>query len=89
VAHHTGRQRDEMRAILPADLFRLDQTQIGFMDERGRLEAVTGLLVPQMASRDLMKLTVDKRHQLLQGGFVALSPLAQQRSDLCRHDPAF
>jgi hypothetical protein len=36
-AHHFGGDSQEVRAVLPVDAILVDQPQVGFMNERGRL----------------------------------------------------
>ena len=80
-AHQARRHRQEMDAVLPVDLLRADQAQVGLVDQRGRLQAVPGALASHAAARDAMQLLVDERHQLLEGGFVAATPREQQAGD--------
>ena len=70
-----------MDAVLPVDLLRTYQAQIGLIDERGRLQAVPGSLASHAATRDAMQLLVDERHQLLEGSIVAPAPGEQQGGD--------
>ena len=80
--HHASGHRQEMRAVVPRHVFRVDQPQIRFVDERRRLEAVPGTLSRHAAPRDLVELPVDERNQSLEGGLVALSPFQKQSGDL-------
>jgi hypothetical protein len=73
-AHHASGHGEEMRAVVPRDVFRVDQPQVRLVDERGRLEAVTRALVTHVPPRELMELSVDERNQLLEGTLVALPP---------------
>ena len=80
--HHASGHREEMRAVLPLDVFGVDQPQIRLVDERRRLKAVPGTLSCHAASRDLVELPVDERNQSVEGGLVALPPFQKQPGDL-------
>ena len=62
-----------MRPILPRYIG-IDQPQVGFVDERGRLKAVPRTLSGHAPSRDLLKLRLYKRDQLVERGGVPLTP---------------
>ena len=74
-AHHTSRYREEMRAVLPLDRFAVDQADIGFVDECGRLQAVPHALSGHAAARDLVEFLMDERDQSLAGVVVSLAPI--------------
>ena len=78
VPHHASRHGEEMRAIVPGHLRRVDEPDIRLVDERRRLEAVPRALARHAAPRDLVQLPVDERNQSLEGGLVAFAPLQQQ-----------
>ena len=80
--HHTSGYREEMRAVLPLDRFSVDQADIGFIDECGRLQAVSHALSGHAAPRDLVEFLMDERDQSLAGGLVALPPLEKERGDI-------
>ena len=88
--HHAGRHREEVRAVVPGDVFRVDQPEVCLVDERRRLQAVSRAFVGHVAPRDLVELLVDERNQSLQGVGVALAPFEKQRGDvrLTRRDAA-
>ncbi len=57
--HRLGRRREKVPATLPAlALIRADDSQIGLMHERRRLESLTGLLVCQTPRRQPPELVV-------------------------------
>jgi len=82
VPHDTGRHGQKMCAILPRDGFRVDQPEIGLVDERRGLKAVVDPLAPDVALRDAMQLLVNQRDEALQRILVSLSPFEQQAGDL-------
>ena len=81
-AHQPRGHREEVRAVLPRHVVRIDQPQIGLVDERRRLEAVPDALAGHAAPRDLVELVMDERNQLLEGGFIALAPREEERRHL-------
>jgi len=83
-AHHASTHREEMSAVLPRHILRVNQAKIRLIDERGRLKAVTGSLVHHVAPRDLMQLTMDKRNQSPERILVAMTPLQEQLGDVRR-----
>jgi hypothetical protein len=76
--HHDRCQADELRAILPVDALLVDQPQVGFVDERGRLEGMVRALPSQVAGGDPAKLVVDERQHPLAGVLVAVGRVEQQ-----------
>ena len=76
--HDASGNRQEMRPVLPRNIFGIDQPQIGFVDERRRLKAVPGTLSCHAPSRDLVKLPLYERNQSVEGGRVALTPFQKQ-----------
>ena len=70
-----------MRAVLPCDRFPVDQTDEGLVDECGGLEAVFWALSGHAAAGNPVELLMDEWDQPLEGTFVALTPLEQQRRD--------
>ena len=77
-AHHASSHREEMRAVVPFHLVRVDQPQVRLVDERGRLKTVLCALVTHVSPRDLMELSVDEWNQSLQGTLVAPPPFDKE-----------
>src|SRR5918993_2740058 len=50
-AHHLRRDAEEVRPVLPLHLRLIDEPQVGFVDERGRLQGVALSLAAQVAGR--------------------------------------
>ena len=67
-----------MRAIVPRHIFGIDEPQIGFVDQRGCLEAMPSTLSCHAPARDLVKFPLYERNQSAEGGLVALSPFQKQ-----------
>jgi len=82
--HHAGGNRQEMRAVLPRDIFGIDEPEIRFVDQRRRLKAVPDALSGHAPSGDLVKLALYERNQSVEGGLVALTPSEQQSGGLGR-----
>src|SRR6185369_6726284 len=57
------------------------QTDVGFMDEGGRMQGVLAALAPKVGSRQAMQLVIDQRQDVIGGVFVATIQLAQQSGD--------
>ena len=56
VPHDASGNRQEMRPVLPRNILGIDEAQIGFIDERRRLQAVPRTLSGHTPSRDPLKL---------------------------------
>ena len=65
-AHDARGQCKEVRAVAQADRLRVDEPQVGLVDERGRLQTLPGPFAGHAAPRDLMELAVDERNQAIQ-----------------------
>jgi hypothetical protein len=63
-----------MSAVLPRDILTVDQPQIGFIDQCGRLQNVAGALGCHVAAGYAVQFSMDQRHELIQGHLVAAVP---------------
>jgi hypothetical protein len=63
-----------VRAVAALERSLVNQPQIRLMDQSGALQCMTGTFAPQLASRDLAQLLVNKRNQALEGFLVACTP---------------
>ena len=79
-AHQLRGYREEMGPILPLHPLVIHQADIGFIDQRGRLEAVVGALTSHVAVRQPAELRIDDRRQLVEGELVSVAPGAEERS---------
>jgi hypothetical protein len=61
-AHHLGRYREELDAILPSGILRAEP-QVGFVNEVGGLQCVTGVLAPHIAVSSAPQLCVNEREE--------------------------
>lgn len=81
--HHTSGHGEEMRSVLPRDRLPVDKTNIGFVDQRRCLQAVSHALPHHAASRDLVQFLMHERDQSLAGSLVAFPPFEKERGDIC------
>ena len=79
--HHPRHQRQKMRAIGEVRIGIVKQLDEGFVDERCRLQGVTGPLAAHERPRNPLQLALHQRHQLVEGGVVALAHPVQQTRD--------
>ncbi len=66
--HRTRRDAEKMRAALPRNsVFFADEPQIGFVNERGRLQSVVSAkLAVEQGGRERMKLVINKRQKFFE-----------------------
>src|ERR1700693_1113165 len=57
----------EVRAVLPVDLPGVYQSQVGFVDERSRLQRVTRTLSKHVPPSQAAQLLMDQRKEFFQG----------------------
>ena len=50
-AHGFGRRAEEVLAVVPGRVRATEEAQVGFVDERGRLQREVGPLVPETGTR--------------------------------------
>jgi hypothetical protein len=81
-AHHLCRHAEKMRAIVPVDVPLIDETQIHLMDERSRLQGMTGPFAAKLTRGDAAQLGVDERKQLMECFGIAATPVAEKRGDV-------
>src|SRR5579863_8320363 len=77
-AHDAGAERKEMSPILPLDVLNVDQSEVGFINERGSLQSVPGILSGEAPAGDLAKLGVHQNDQALEGSRVIGAPSLEQ-----------
>ena len=87
--HRERRDGEEVRAVLPVVRVLGDQPDVGFVDERRRLQRLPGLLAAEVRRGQPAQLVVDERHQLRDGLVVAGSGSREQFvSDWSRATPS-
>ena len=87
--HHLRGHAKELRAILPAHAFLIDQFEIGLVHEPRRLQRVTRPLVAEVPGGNAVQLRLDNREQILEGLATALAPREEQLRHVLgvrRHD---
>jgi hypothetical protein len=70
--------------IPPIDLPLIDESQVGFVDERRRLKRVPGPLATQLSPGDAAQLGIYEWQQLVEGTVIPPTPLVEQRRDVRR-----
>ena len=81
-AHRLGRDRKEMRAVLPVHALVIDQPHVGFVDQRRCLKAVAGALAFHVAARQAAELLVHNRRQLGERALVPVAPGTEKHADV-------
>jgi len=80
VTHSHGGDAEEVRPVLPIDLFFINQPQVGLVNQVGGLERVAGALRAQIIPGQPSQLTVDQRRQFIERGLIAIAPPDEQLS---------
>ena len=84
LTHQPGRQRKEVRAALQRHPIHIDETQEDLVDERRRLETVSGTFPPEMAARHAPQIVIQQRKQAVERRGVSLSPGQEELGDVVR-----
>jgi hypothetical protein len=71
-----------MSPVLPLHSVVIHQAHVGFIDQRGRLEAVAGALTTHVAVRQAVELRIDDRRQLVEGELVSVAPGTEELADI-------
>jgi len=74
----------KLGTVLPAHVAEVDQAQIHFIDQGGRLQDVVGLLSRHVTMRRPVQLLIHQGCQLLQGARIPLAPSPEQLGYLVR-----
>ena len=82
--HHLRRQREELLPVRERRIVGLDQAQPRLVNERRRLQRVTGAFPPEVGVGDLAKLPVDDRHQRVERAGLAAGPPLEKLRDVRR-----
>src|SRR5215510_10388155 len=78
MTHGLRRYGEEVRTILPLNIFLIYQPQVCFVDERGGLQRMARALTIHMALRHPPQFLINQRHQLVEGILISASPGAEQ-----------
>ena len=65
--HGFGRGREEMPPALPVGILRADQSNVGFVDQRRRLERMSGRFLRELLGGQEAQLLVEHRQKLIGG----------------------
>ena len=82
VSHKLRRKPEEMCAVLPLDIFPIDQPHVGFVYQRSGLEDVAGALRGHVAAGYSVQFRVDQWGELLQRHPITAVPGDEQLCDL-------
>ncbi len=78
-AHDLGGDREEVRAILPANTLRFNEAQEGLIDERGGLKCVMAALAHEIVLCAPVQLGVDQGNQTVERRSIAPPPGSEER----------
>src|SRR5437016_3882371 len=76
--HYFGRDREEVRAILPMHPPGIDQTQICFVDQGRRLQSMALALAAHVTVGHPVQLIMNQRDQAIQSRSIAFAPGQEQ-----------
>ena len=82
LAHHPGRDSEEMRPVLESGLPRVNQLEIGLMDQGRCIQASIRTPATQTAASQAAEPTVDEGQKPIQSPGVAIAPLQEQPRDV-------
>jgi hypothetical protein len=72
--HQLGRNRKKMCAVLPIHSLVIHQAHVGFIDQSGGLQAVTGTLTSHVASRQTVEFVIDDWSQTVERRSISITP---------------
>src|SRR5580765_1818530 len=77
-AHHLRGDAEELSAVLPDRSVLIDESQVGFVNQRGWLEGMVWALMAKVLGGPPPKFLVHERDQRVTRGDVAFAPGAEQ-----------
>jgi hypothetical protein len=77
-----------MRAVLPLHLANINESKVGFVDQRRCLKRVAHTLARHVTARDAAEFSMNERNQLFERRIVALAPREEETGDLGRRNAA-
>src|SRR4029453_19408658 len=80
--HHLRGNCEELGTVLPLDAAPPDQPQVRFIDQFGRLPAVTRSFPGKESPRHLTQLVLDENRQLTERAPLAAAPRLEKRRDV-------
>jgi len=69
--HDTGGDREKMDFIIKLAFGSIEELHVGLMDQRRGLEGMVRTLAPQVTAGDAVHLRVQRRHNLVEGGWIS------------------
>jgi hypothetical protein len=68
------RDGEKVRTVLPADVLRIHQAQVGFVHQRRGLQGVAVALATHLALRHAVQIAIDERRKALHRALIAGAP---------------
>src|SRR6185369_3510031 len=85
--HNLRGHAEEVRAVLPAHCFPVDQADVSFVDERGGLQEMVRALAAHVALGEPVELSMNERREFFEGFLLAVAPRCQKLSKLVSPRP--
>ena len=82
--HQARSHAKEVGPVAPVDLPLIDQSEVGFVNERGWLQRMAGFLAPQLRACDTAQVVVDNRDELVKGISFAIADREEKVRDFGR-----
>jgi hypothetical protein len=84
IAHDLGGEGEEMRSVGQIHAWGIDEAQIGFVNQTGRVERALNRRSAQAPMSELVESVIHERHEPIASAFVSGAPLAQETCDVSR-----
>jgi hypothetical protein len=81
--HHPGGHAEEVRPVAPLSLSLVNEPHVRFVDERRRLQRMTGWFSLHVAGRQATQVPVNERQQVLEGLPIPVAPGNEPLGDRC------
>src|SRR5207247_7344127 len=75
---------EKVRAVLPPDIFPINEPHVGFIDQLCSLQSVARAFATHVVSGQSMQLLINEWHQLIKSFLVAITPGLEQLRDFMR-----
>src|ERR1019366_5737450 len=72
--HQLGRNGEKVGAILPLHALVIHQSHVGFVDQSGGLQAMTGTFTFHVASRQAVEFVIDDWSQAVESSSISITP---------------
>src|SRR5262249_44804020 len=82
-AHLLRRDGEKMHAVLQIMALLVDQFEVSFVNQSGRLQGMIGTLPAQITSGQLAQFVINQRHQLIESLLITTAPLKEQFTHFC------